>query len=146
METQLTGPDLKEGISIDDLADGAMVGGHADGEAVLLVRRGGEIHAIGGTCTHYGGPLAEGLVVGDTVHCPWHHACFDLRSGEALRAPALNPVDVWDVQRRDGRVFVTGKRAAGSGQRTAIATSVRSVGIVGAGAAGAAACEMLRRR
>ena len=90
MQTELTGPDLKQGISIDELADGAMLGGHADGEAVLLVRRGGDIHAIGGTCTHYGGPLAEGLLVGDTVRCPWHHACFDLRTGEALRGSACS--------------------------------------------------------
>ena len=99
MQTELTGPDLKQGISIDELADGAMLGGHADGEAVLLVRRGGDIHAIGATCTHYGGPLAEGLVEGDTVRCPWHHACFSLRTGEALRAPALNPIACWRVER-----------------------------------------------
>src|SRR6266498_698291 len=112
METQLSGPDLKEGISINDLPDGAMLGGHADGEAVLLVRRGGEIYAIGGTCTHYGGPLAEGLLVGDTVRCPWHHACFDLRTGEALRAPALAPVACWTVEQRDGKIFVRGAREA----------------------------------
>jgi NADPH-dependent 2,4-dienoyl-CoA reductase/sulfur reductase-like enzyme/nitrite reductase/ring-hydroxylating ferredoxin subunit len=144
METQLSGPDLKNGISLDELADGAMLGGHADGEAVLLVRRGGELYAIGGTCTHYGGPLAEGLLVGDTVRCPWHHACFDLRTGEALRAPALNPVPAWNVERRGDKVFVTTKREPASPRSRA--TTVTSVGIVGAGAAGAAACEMLRRR
>jgi NADPH-dependent 2,4-dienoyl-CoA reductase/sulfur reductase-like enzyme/nitrite reductase/ring-hydroxylating ferredoxin subunit len=145
MQTELTGPDLKQGISIDELADGAMLGGHADGEAVLLVRRGGELHAIGATCTHYGGPLAEGLLVGDTVRCPWHHACFDLRSGEALRAPALNPVAVWDVDRRGDKVFVTTKREAPPAPRP-LRSAPSSVGIIGGGAAGAAACEMLRRR
>ena len=78
MQTELTGPDLKQGISIDELADGAMLGGHADGEAVLLVRRGGDIHAIGGTCTHYGGPLAEGLIDGD-----------DVRRGKVPRWPSF---------------------------------------------------------
>src|SRR5213080_4893446 len=139
------GPDLAVGISVEDLADGSMLTGHVGEDAVLLARRGDEFFAIGATCSHYGGPLAEGLLVGDTVRCPWHHACFDLRTGEALRAPALNPVPVFDVERRGDRVFVTTKRAASSEQRAG-ASAVTSVGIVGAGAAGAAACEMLRRR
>src|SRR6266487_3136649 len=137
------GPDLAGGVPLDDLADGGMLGGHVGEDAVLLARRGNELFAIGATCSHYGGPLAEGLLVGDTVRCPWHHACFDLRSGEALRAPALNPVPVFDVERRGDRVFVTTKRAASSGQRAGASTKIASVGIVGGGAAGAAACEML---
>jgi NADPH-dependent 2,4-dienoyl-CoA reductase/sulfur reductase-like enzyme/nitrite reductase/ring-hydroxylating ferredoxin subunit len=143
MQTELTGPDLKEGIPFDDLADGAMLGGHADGEAVLLVRRGNEIYAIGATCTHYSAPLAEGLVVGNTVRCPWHHACFDLRTGEAVRAPALSSVAVWDVERRGKKVFVTAKRTAPAPRP--LPPPPESIGIVGAGAAGAAACEMLRK-
>src|SRR5690606_40480941 len=70
------------------------------------------VHAIGATCTHYGGPLAEGLVVGDTVRCPWHHACFSLVTGEALAAPALNPVTTWAVEIRDGRVHIGAKQEA----------------------------------
>ncbi|MEO7501688.1 MAG: Rieske 2Fe-2S domain-containing protein, partial [Gemmatimonadaceae bacterium] len=87
---ELTGPDLGGGIPEGDLADGAMIAGHAAGEAVLLARQGDEIFAVAANCTHYGGPLAEGLFVGKTVRCPWHHACFDLRTGAAVRAPALN--------------------------------------------------------
>ena len=146
----LAGPDLKKGIPLADLADGAMLPGHADGEAVLLARRGDEVFAIGATCTHYGGPLGEGLMEGETVRCPWHHACFSLRTGEALRAPALNPVPCWEVEQRDGRVVVT-KRT----ERSPLATTPtpsrraspapRAVVIIGGGAAGNAAAEMLRR-
>jgi NADPH-dependent 2,4-dienoyl-CoA reductase/sulfur reductase-like enzyme len=141
MQQELTGPDLKSGIASSDLVD--MLAGHADGEAVLLVRRDGKIHAIGGSCTHYGAPLADGLVVGDTIRCPWHHACFDLNSGEALRAPALMPVAVWDVEEQDGKIRVLGKRDQ-SARRSPLAAR-HSIGIVGAGAAGLAAADMLRR-
>ncbi len=104
------GPDLTLGISVDDLADGGMIAGHVGEEAVLLARRGNEFFAIGATCTHYSGPLAQGIVVDDTVRCPWHHACFSLRTGEALRAPALSPVACWSTELRDGKVFVRTKK------------------------------------
>jgi apoptosis-inducing factor 3 len=137
------GPDLKAGIAATDLADGGQVAGQVDGEAVLLVRRGGELFAIGATCTHYGGPLAEGLVVDDTVRCPWHHACFSLRTGEALKAPALNPVACYRVEREGERIFVREKLPAPVPSPANI-EGPSSVVIVGAGAAGNAAAERLR--
>src|SRR5678816_1526758 len=100
-KTTLDGLDLAQGVAASNLTEGAMLLGHTQGEPVILVRRGGELFAIGAACTHYGGPLAEGLLVDDTVRCPWHHACFSLRTGEALRAPALNPVACWRVEQRD---------------------------------------------
>src|ERR671925_2446174 len=110
------GPDLTRGVAFDHLGDGSMVGGHVGEEAVLLARRGNEFFAIGATCSHYGGPLAEGLIVGDTVRCPWHHACFSLRSGEAIGAPAFNPMPCWRVEQRDGTAFVREKiETAGKG-------------------------------
>src|SRR5205085_6173242 len=148
-EAKLTGPDLVSGVDANTLADGDKLLGHANGEPVLLARVKGEYFAIGATCTHYGGPLAEGELVGDTVRCPWHHACFSLRDGEALRAPALNPVPCWRVERRDGRVVVREKvekdPLAPTFPRTKGGTGLSKVVIVGAGAAGAAATEMLRR-
>src|SRR5713101_8637839 len=103
-ETKLSGPDLTQGIPRNELSDRGMLVGHVSGEEGLLVRSGREIFAVSAHCTHYHGPLAEGLVVDDTVRCPWHHACFDLRTGEALRAPALSPVSTWRVERRDGKI------------------------------------------
>src|SRR6185369_11259982 len=105
-----TGPDLTQGIALADIADGGMLVGHVGDDEVLLARRGGELFAVSAHCSHYHGPLAEGLLVGDTVRCPWHHACFSLRTGEALRTPAFSPLDCWSVDQRDGKVFVTDKR------------------------------------
>src|SRR5918996_1195630 len=137
-ETKLSGPDLRAGVPLTDLTPGKPLLGHADGAPVLMTRIGDEIFAVGASCTHYSGPLAEGLVMEDTVRCPWHHACFSLRTGEALRAPALNPVARYDVARRDGSLFVSGKRAASAGvrRRALRERAPASVGIVGAGAAG----------
>ncbi|HEY4847829.1 MAG TPA: FAD-dependent oxidoreductase, partial [Methylocella sp.] len=139
-----TGPDLRQGIASGDLPDGGMLAGHAGGEAVLLVRRGEDFFAVGAVCTHYGGPLAEGLVVGETVRCPWHHACFSLRTGEALRAPALNPVSCFRVERRGGAVYVQEKLEKAAPRALASPTLPRSVVIVGGGAAANAAAETLR--
>ena len=108
------------------------------------MRHGGKLSAVSAHCTHYHGPLADGLVVGDTVRCPWHHACFDLRTGEALAAPALSPLTCWQVEERGGRIIVGAKhRATRRGKTSAAAERIV---IVGGGAAGFAAAEMLRRR
>ena len=113
--TKLSGPDLqKDGASIEGVADGAAIVGHAMGEKVMVVRRGDRFHAIGATCTHYGGPLDEGRIDGDQARCPWHHACFDLRTGEAIDAPALLPVACFDVETRGQKLFVLGKKEAAS--------------------------------
>src|SRR5215510_15039055 len=108
-EKKLEGPDLAQGVALTDIADGGMLLGQVAGEAVLLARRGQELFAIGAECTHYHGPLAEGVFVGETVRCPWHHACFSLRTGEALRAPALNRVSCWRVEKLGDKVFVREK-------------------------------------
>ncbi len=139
-----TGPDLQQGIAFSDLPDGGMLAGHAGGEAVLLVRRGEDVCAIGALCTHYGGPLADGLLVGETVRCPWHHACFSLRTGAALRAPALNPVPCWRVARRGGAVYVQEKLEKAAPGALTSPSLPRSVVIVGGGAAANAAAETLR--
>ena len=139
-----TGPDLTQGIAADDVPDGGMVLGHVGDDGVLVARRGNELFAVGASCTHYGGPLAEGLVADGAVRCPWHHACFDLATGEALRAPAFAPIACYDVAVSDGRARV-GARRATSPTRTPPAGSPSSVVVVGAGAAGFAAANALSR-
>jgi apoptosis-inducing factor 3 len=145
----LQGSDLALGVAPDQLADGQPLLGHAGGEPVVLVRRGDRIFAIGATCSHYGGPLAEGLVVGETIRCPWHHACFSLATGEAVGGPALLPVARWKVTETGGKVVVGEKVESGWPARRPERTpkaSPASVLIVGAGAAGSAAAEELRKQ
>ena len=146
----LTGPDLTVGFPLAELPDGELFAAHAMGKPLVVVRRGDRVDAIGATCTHYGGPLAQGLLVGDTVRCPWHHACFSLRTGEALAAPALRPVAVWTIEVRDGKAFALIEGEASDGAKPThghapAALGVESIIIIGAGAAGSAAAEMLRR-
>ena len=136
--------DLSQGVSAAGLDEGGTMLGHVGDKDVLLVRSGSELFAVGASCTHYRGPLAEGLVVGDTIRCPLHHACFSLRTGEALRAPALDPIACWRVEREGDRIFVREKIQT-TQPIPAIPARPSSIVIVGGGAAGVAAAEMIRR-
>ena len=139
------GPDFAAGIAASDLADGATLGGHVGDDAILLSRRGKEVFAVSGGCTHYGAPLAQGVVEGDHVHCPWHHACFNLRTGEAEAAPAFDALKRWRVEESGGRIFVREPIAAPL-PTPKVQGGPRRIVIVGGGAAAFAAAEMLRRR
>ena len=144
----LNGPDFTVGVGLSSLGDGQLVLGHADGQPVLLIRRGEEVFAVGAVCSHYGGPLSDGIVVGDTVRCPWHHACFSLKTGEAVRAPALNPLPCWAVEQREGKVYVTREITPTRGANPVVGRAEspsRSVVVIGGGAAGSAAAVALRR-
>src|SRR6267154_2595475 len=136
-------PDFRNGFPLRDLADGSMISGQADCEELVLARLGDEVFAIAAHCTHYHGPLAEGLIVGDTVRCPWHHACFDLVTGEALRAPALSPIACWSVEQQGGKIFVREKIENPQPQSTGKAADKlpAKIVIIGGGAAGFAAAE-----
>ncbi|HUS31742.1 MAG TPA: FAD-dependent oxidoreductase [Kofleriaceae bacterium] len=138
-EQTLSGPDLEQGVSDGELREGVPLLGHAGGESVVLVRDGGTVHAVGATCTHYSGPLAEGRVFGGAIHCPWHHACFDLKTGRAS-GPALAPIACFDVKLEGGKIRVGAKRSP----VTPDAKGPASVVIVGGGAAGVACAEALR--
>jgi NADPH-dependent 2,4-dienoyl-CoA reductase/sulfur reductase-like enzyme/nitrite reductase/ring-hydroxylating ferredoxin subunit len=143
-KAQPAGPDLTKGVAESELKDGKLLG-HVGEDDVLVVRTGDGLLAVDAHCTHYHGPLAEGLVDGHTVRCPWHHACFDLRTGEAVRAPALSPLACWNVEQRDGRIFVCEKQAPAKPATLTAKDAPKTIVIVGCGAAGFAAAEMLRR-
>src|SRR5215510_10470033 len=139
------GPDLSKGIALGDFS-GDILLGHVGDQDVLLVRAGSDILAIDAHCSHYHGPLAEGVVVGETIRCPWHHACFDLRTGEATHAPAINPLSVWKVEREGDRLFVREKREQPKLRLRGPVDAPGRIVIIGGGAAGFAAAEMLRRQ
>ncbi len=139
---ELQGPDFGEGVSLESVPEGVPLLGHAGGEAVVLVQSGAGFFALGATCTHYATSLAGGIVADGALRCPLHHACFDLSTGEALRAPAFLPVACYDVAVREGRVRVGGRKPAPP-VRTRAAEGPASVVIVGAGAAAYAAADTL---
>jgi apoptosis-inducing factor 3 len=139
------GPDLSFGVAVSDIPANGLLRGHVGDDGVVLARVGDTYFAIGASCTHYGGPLAEGMLDGDTVRCPWHHACFSLRTGEALRAPAIDPLTCWNVEQREEKVFVTGKVKAPPARKRVSGQVPSRIVIIGGGAAGFAAAERLRR-
>jgi NADPH-dependent 2,4-dienoyl-CoA reductase/sulfur reductase-like enzyme/nitrite reductase/ring-hydroxylating ferredoxin subunit len=144
-QTAPAGPDLSKGVTLSEFS-GAMLLGHVGDDEVLLVRSGAEIFAIDAHCSHYHGPLAEGIVDGESIRCPWHHACFDLRTGEATRAPALNALAVWQVEHDGDRIVVRQKREQPKPRVKGVVDAPQRIVIVGGGAAGFAAAEMLRRQ
>lgn len=140
-----SGPDLAEGVPAGSVVEGGMLVGRVGDAEVMVARTGGELFAVGAHCTHYQGPLGEGLLVGQTVRCPWHHARFCLRTGEALGAPAIDPLQRWAVREEDGLIRVGPSPASETPRVRSRSKANERVVIVGGGAAGFAAAEMLRR-
>ncbi len=142
---ELSGPDLRAGVDLNALVEGQPLLGHVDDQAVMLVRAGEEVFAVGATCTHWSGPLAEGIVTGDQIRCPWHHACFSLRTGEVTSPPALSALPRWKTEVRGDRIYVGDRLDDVAPKATAPDSVPASIVIVGAGAAGMVAAETLRK-
>ncbi|MGO9134014.1 MAG: FAD-dependent oxidoreductase [Methylovirgula sp.] len=138
-------PELSRGVASSKLPEGGMITGHVGEDDVLIVRQNGKLYAIGATCSHYGAPLAEGLLVDDTVRCPWHHACFELNTGVASRAPALSDLVCWTVTESAGTIKVGEKLPKSAPAKLAQTGLPESIVIIGGGAAGNMAAETLRR-
>ena len=143
-ESAPAGPDLANGVAVSDFVDGKLLG-HLGKEEILLVRANGKTFAVGAHCSHYHGPLNDGIIVGNTVRCPWHHACFDVTTGEAVRAPALSALQTWNTEERGGRIFVRDAKEQPKVALPVAKDAPQKIVIVGGGAAGFAAAEMLRR-
>ena len=143
-QTPPSGPDLSKGVAADFAGDKLL--GVVGDQEVLLVRSGQEIFAIDAHCSHYHGPLIDGLEADGEIRCPWHHACFNLRTGEATRAPAFNALSCWRVDQRDGRIFVHDKITHPKPAVQMKGGLPGKIVIVGGGAAAFAAAEMLRRQ
>src|SRR5262245_37601495 len=107
-----TGPDLTAGVPTSALSEGRMLAGRVGEDEVLLARVGDRFYAVGARCTHYRGALVEGVLADGSVRCPLHHACFNLETGEALRAPALDSIACWRVERRGDTLVVREKLPA----------------------------------
>lgn len=134
------------GPAADLLRNGEMKRFELEEKPVVLVRVDDDYFAVGGTCSHYGAPLEKGVLKGHTLMCPWHHACFDVRSAARVEPPALNDLPRYDVAVRDGQVVVTLPHTnEREPQGKATPEDRRVFVIVGGGAAGNAAAEELRR-
>src|SRR6185436_3879233 len=137
-----------------DLRDGEMKEFSIGETRVLLARVDGRFHAVSAVCTHYGGPLAEGVLCGTRVMCPWHHAVFNVVGGDLEEPPALDALTCYNVRVEGERVLVSVPEVSvpedGETRRTPemvhrdTASDSRQFVIIGAGAAGYAAAQTLR--
>lgn len=137
--------DLAKGIASGEVQEGRIVAGVLDGQDVVLVRHKGRVCALSGQCTHLKAPLADGIVADGTLRCPWHHARFDIETGEAVGAPAFAPLERFEVVENDGQLRITGSAELGPVPEAADTAGLGRIVIIGAGAAGHACAEMLAR-
>jgi apoptosis-inducing factor 3 len=136
--------DFGSGVPLKDIPDGQPIGAKIGNQEIVVVRRGQNVFAVDALCSHYHAPLKDGIVVADTIRCPLHHARFDLKTGEAIAAPALDTLQCWRTELIGDLVFVREVLKTPPPSR-AHPQVPESVVIVGGGAAGLGAAEMLRR-
>ncbi len=135
---------------VDEFEDGDMREVEVGDVTVLLVRLDGEFYAVGGECTHFGAPLADGVIHNGSVRCPWHQACFDATTGELEEPPALDALSKFKARVEDGKVVVSIPDEATNESLPEMAEKDpdrddRTFVIIGGGAAGHSAAESLRQ-
>ena len=134
---------------INTLSDGEMKSYEFGDHHILIIRKEKEFHAVGAHCTHYHAPLEEGLLHGDRLICPWHHACFDIKTGHVNEPPAFDHLPVYEITQEDDRYFVDLPDEPVSSVNplqgnTIVPASEEVYLILGAGAAGFYAVQTLR--
>jgi NADPH-dependent 2,4-dienoyl-CoA reductase/sulfur reductase-like enzyme/nitrite reductase/ring-hydroxylating ferredoxin subunit len=128
---------------LSELADNGMKRIEADGTPILLIRRGKTVHAYSADCPHAGAPLEQGALCNGRLVCPWHKGTFEVATGALVEPPALLPLTRYPVRIEHDDVLVDSTPEP-SKSATAAAADRRTFAVVGAGAAGAAACAALR--
>jgi len=132
----------------EELRDGEMKQISAAGTEILLARVKGNYHAVAAHCTHYGAPLVDGVINGERIVCPWHHACFNAITGDLEEPPALDSLPCFPVRVEDGKVFVDVPVDAKDRRMLPMTkrqpNDERVFVIIGGGAAGYTAAQTLR--
>ena len=133
---------------LSDIADGEMKEVKAGETPVLLARVDGRCYAVAAHCTHYGAPLADGYLSGDRIVCPWHHACFNARTGALEEPPALDSLASYPLRVENGEIFVDLPEGAPDRETPPMTkrdpNDKRTFVIIGGGAAGYMAAQTLR--
>ena len=134
---------------LSEINDGGLREVQVGSTPVLLARVEGNCYALAAHCTHYGAPLAEGYLSGDRIVCPWHHACFNARTGGLEEPPALDSLASYPIRIEGDDIFVDLPSEL-EDRRTPVMTSPdlnadnRVFVIIGGGAAGYMAAQTLR--
>ncbi|KAM3875502.1 apoptosis inducing factor mitochondria associated 4 [Diretmus argenteus] len=134
-----------------DMQDGQMKEVSVEDQKVLLVRTRGQYSAVGSQCSHYNAPLVKGALVGDRVRCPFHGACFNVRSGDIEEYPGLDCLPNYKVKVQDGKVYVSISRKSLKLTRRVKEMSSRVPGVnhtillIGGGPASLVCAETLRQ-
>ena len=137
--------DLTQWVKVEAAPDGGILAGVVGEARVFVWRKGNRLKAYNADCPHLGGPLNEGVVAGLTIRCPWHHACFDLTTGEATAAPAFDALHEYVLTLDDDRFCVKSAHARTRRHPGRQEASRGTMAIIGAGAAGFAAADAIRK-
>ncbi len=133
---------------INDLQNGEMKQVTVGETDVLLARQNNKFYALHAYCTHYGAPLAEGVLNGNRLVCPWHHACFDVTSGHQLEAPGMDGLPSYEVRTEGEDVIVRVNDPEAERETPPMvkkdASNNQVYAVLGGGAAGAYAVEAMR--